>query len=172
MNQMVTISYEDQLKAQARARRLRLMGKPKVVNILQEPDACDWNAPETVIHFPGYLQPTRLMVEREPRSHVNLWDEYESARRDPRPAHRFAKMRCIHYGITFKQFQSPSRNRVLAHTRRDIIIETHEAFPHLSSTQLGQLANKDHTTVLHMLGRVKKKSVAMNEWREKQARAE
>ena len=171
MNQMVTISYEETLKAEARARRLRLMGKSKVVNILQERSPCDWDAPEPVVHFPGYLQPTKLMIEREPRLHVNLWIEYQSSSQDPRPAHRFVKMRCLHHGITFKDFQSPSRKRVLAHKRRDIIIETHEAFPHLSSTQLGQLANKDHTSVLHMLGRVKQKAVAMTEWREKKARA-
>lgn len=172
MNQMVTISYEDQLKAEARARRMRLMGKPKVVNILQEPNACAWDAPDTQVHFPGYIQPTRVMIEREPKAHVDLWAEYQVARRDPRPAHQFAKMRCLAHGITFEAFQSRSRNRVLAHKRRDIIIETHQAFPHLSSTQLGQLANKDHTTVLHMLGRVKQKAVAMREWREKQVRAE
>lgn len=172
MTQMVTISYEETLKAKARARRLKLMGKPKVVNILQDPSPSAGDAPEPVVHFPGYLQPTRLMIEREPRAHVDRWGEYQSSCRDPRPAHGFVKMRCLHYGITFKEFQSPSRNRVLAHKRRDIIIETNEAFPHLSSTQLGQLANKDHTTVLHMLGRVKKKAIAMREWREKQARAE
>lgn len=172
MNQMVTISYEDQLKAEARARRMRLMGKPKVVNIMQDLEAWPEDVPAPAVQFPGYLQPTRFMIEQEPRAHVDLWGKYQAALRDPRPAHQFAKTRCLAYGITFEAFQSRSRNRVLAHKRRDIIIETHQAFPHLSSTQLGQLANKDHTTVLHMLGRVKKKTIAMREWRGKQARAE
>lgn len=169
MNQMVTISYEEQLKAKAKAVRQRLMGKGKVVNILTEVDLSEADGDIE------YLPPTALMKMREPREHVNMWFLHQKAirdaERDPNQVRKFIKLRCIAYGMTYERFQSEKRDQETSMTRRLIILETDAQFPGLKATYLGQLAHKNHTTILYMRGTVKKGFVS--KWRKKmEARAE
>lgn len=169
MNQMVTISYEEQLKARAKAVRQRLMGKGKVVNILTEVHSSEAGSDVE------YLPPTALMKMREPREHVNTWSRHQhairDAERDPNKVRKFIKLRCIAHGMTYERFQSDKRDQETSMTRRLIILETDAQFPGLKSTYLGQLAHKNHTTILYMRGTVKKGFVS--KWRKKmEARAQ
>lgn len=170
MNQMVTISYEEQLKAKAKAVRQRLMGKGNVVNI-----AVHAKATRTDVGVVRYLAPTRQMKKLEPREHVNTWNRHQrairDAERDPNKVRKFIKLRCIAHGMTYEHFQSEKRDQETSMTRRLIILETDAQFPGLKATYLGQLAHKNHTTILYMRGTVKKGFVS--KWREKmEARAE
>ncbi len=169
MNHMVTISYEEQLKAKAKAVRQRLMGKGKVVNILTEVHSSEVDG--DIKHLP----PTALMRMREPREHVNTWFLHQrairDAERDPNQVRKFIKLRCIAYGMTYERFQSDKRDRETSMTRRQIILDTDAQFPGLEATLLGRLARKNHTTILYMRGTVKKGFVS--KWRKQQeARAE
>ncbi len=170
MNQMVTISYEEQLKAKAKAVRQRLMGRGKVVNI-----AVHAKATRTDFGVVRYLAPTRQMKKREPREHVNTWARHQraiqDAESDPNKVRKFIKLRCIAYGLSFEDFQSEKRDQETSMTRRRIINETDAQFPGLTATFLGRLAHKNHTTILYMRGTVKKGFVS--KWRKKmEARAE
>ncbi len=176
MNQMVTISYEDQVKARARQRHLQLYGKPKVVNLVkfsqvveQDQTASQSPAQPRVVQYP---LPTAQMRKNEPRHHMDAWASYLDALRELSPARRFVKMQCFIHCVTYKDVCSDRRPRYLTRARRQIVNSTHEAFPDLSTTQIGNLINKDHTSVLNYLGRLRCKSQASREWREKRARAE
>lgn len=170
MNQMVTISYEEQLKAKAKAVRQRLMGKGNVVNI-----AVHTEAAETDARVFRYMAPTEQMKKREPREHVNMWAQHQRAIRDAErdvvPPRRFIKFRCIAYSLPYEVFIADVRTSEIAFLRRLIIEETDKQFPGLSASYLGRLAHKDHTTILYMLGRAKNGYVS--KWRKKmEARAE
>ena len=176
MNQMVTSSYEDQAKARARQRHIQLYGKPKVVNLVQfshvvEP-AMTGGQSLTALRVVQYPLPTAQMLKNEPRHHMAAWASYLDALKEISPARRFVKMQCFVHGVTYKEVCSDRRPRYLTRAREQIIISTHEAYPDLSTTQLGNLINKDHTSVLNYLGRLRCKSQASREWREKKARAE
>lgn len=175
MNQMVTISYEEQAKARARQRHIQLYGKPKVVNLVQfsqvvEPQPTGNQSP-TAPRVTQYLLPTAHMLKNEPRHHMDAWAAYLDALKDISPARRFVKMQCFIHGVTYEQICSDIRPRYLSRARELIMIATHEAFPDLPTTRLGNLINKNHTSVLKYLGRLKCKKQSSREWREKQARA-
>lgn len=156
--------------ANAKAIRARLYGPPKVVNIAKvavEPPASVQSKRKRLY----FIKPTRQMLRDEPRHHVEAWQAYRSALNDFNHPRRFVKLKCFEHGVTYDEICSKVRTDRLAHARKLIMIATHEEFPHLSSPQLAKLINKDHTSVLAYLGRLKCKSQSAKEWREKKARA-
>lgn len=170
MNQHVTLTYEERARANAKAIRDRLYGKPKVVNIAKS----TLTTPASVLKRRKrvyYAAPTRQMLRNEPRHHVDAWKAYKSALNDFNQPRRFVKMKCFEYGVTYELLCSSGRPRYLSRIREQIIQATHDAFPTLSTPILGKLINKDHTSVLKYLGRLKCKSQAAKKWREKKARA-
>ena len=170
MNQHVTLTYEERARANAKAIRERLYGKAKVVNIAKvavEPPSSEQRKRKRLY----FTTPTKQLLRDEPRHHVEAWLAYRSALNDFNHPRRFVKLKCFEHGVTYDEICSKVRTDRLAHARKLIMIATHEEFPHLSSPQLAKLINKDHTSVLAYLGRLKCKSQAAKEWREKKARA-
>lgn len=155
MNTHVTLTYEERARANAKAVRQRTFGNAKATE--REPRY--------------YAPPTLAMAVREPRNHVLAWHAYLEALKDFNAPRRFVKMECFHHGVSYQEICSKSRTDRLAQARKLIMRATHEAFPHLSSNQLGKLINKDHTTILFHLGRLGCKSQSAKDWREKKARA-
>lgn len=60
------------------------------------------------------------------------------------------------YGMDERQIYGNRRDRHTFGARREAIHKVSEAFPNLSSTQLGKLFNRDHTSILNALGRTSK----------------
>ena len=162
-------SYEEAARARALAIRTKLYGRPKIVNVAAvelEPIS-----EETVRQERRYLKPTPHMIANEPRHHMEAWKAYKSALNDINPSRQFVKFKCFEHGVTYDLVCSAARPRYLSRVREQIIQATHDAFPTLSTPILGKLINKDHTSVLKYLGRLKCKSQAAKKWREKKARA-
>lgn len=169
-SQLAPASYEQQARANAKAVLDRLYGKPKVVNIAKAViEHAQYRQKKRKRLY--YLKPTKQMMRNEPRHHMDAWNAYRSAMNDFNQPRRFVKLKCFEHGVTYEEICSKVRTDRLAHARKLIMIATHEEFPNLSSPQLGNLINKDHTSVLAYLGRLKCKSQAAKEWREKKARA-
>lgn len=162
-------SYEEAARASAKALRAKYFGRPKVVNVAAvelEPISDATSRQQR-----RYLKPTPLMLATEPRHHMEAWKAYKSAVNDINPSRQFVKFKCFEYGVTYDLVCSGARPRYLSQIREQIIQATHDAFPTLSTPQLGKLINKDHTSVLKYLGRLKCKSQSAKAWREKKVRA-
>ncbi|AQS61767.1 Chromosomal replication initiator protein DnaA [Rhizobium rhizogenes] len=143
MNQMVTISYEDQLKAQTRARRLRLMGKPKVVNV----------AKEVIKEAEARKYATRRRPRAYADAHVRAWEAYHS-----RPANRMTieecqKQICEREGFDFDLIMSHNRQEHVVDQRDFVIFEVREMFPNVSKSELARRFGKDHSCIHHSLNR-------------------
>ncbi len=173
MNQLVTISYEEKLKAEAKARRVRLYGKPKSFNLMQAPkveqpkDECIKKPDEP--KRKRYLLPTQSMIKNEPRSHVDAYEFFQQIKNEPSPIRRHAKLKCLEHGITFEEFQSHAKTRALVAARWAVVRSVNAEFPDVPTTILGKLANKDHSTICHMLGRVKSSAYRMRQYRARKA---
>ena len=61
------------------------------------------------------------------------------------------------HGMTVGIVLSPRRSRRVVRCRYEAIRAVHEAKPHLSSPELGQIFGRDHTTILYALGRIGRK---------------
>lgn len=64
------------------------------------------------------------------------------------PAHGIMFKYCERYGITFDDLRCPSRKQPLARIRQDCMAEIYHNTK-LSTTSIGRLLNRDHTTVIH-----------------------
>jgi hypothetical protein len=62
-----------------------------------------------------------------------------------------------HPGITLENVKGPERRARYVGARKAIATAIREQRPDLSTTQIGRFLNRDHTTVLNLLGRVKLK---------------
>lgn len=61
------------------------------------------------------------------------------------------------HGTTFDVIVGPRRDRKSVAARFDAIKAVHAARPDLSTPQIGKHFNRDHTSILHALGRLDKK---------------
>ena len=74
--------------------------------------------------------------------------DFDSTRRILGPAHCIMLEYCERYGITFDDLRSPSRKQPLARIRQDCMAEIYHN-TQLSTTSIGRILNRDHSTVIH-----------------------
>ena len=55
---------------------------------------------------------------------------------------------CIERNVSYDEIISAKQNRLLAYHRRHLILQFSEEFPKLSLGQLGQIFNRDHSTIV------------------------
>lgn len=61
------------------------------------------------------------------------------------------------HGLTRAQILGPDRKRPLVIARHEAMRAVAAAYPSMSSPCIGRLFNRDHSTVLYALGRIKKR---------------
>lgn len=64
---------------------------------------------------------------------------------------------CAHYRISRGQILSPKRSRFVTNPRHLAIFLTHKFREDLSYPQIGRAFNRDHSSIMHAVGRVKSK---------------
>lgn len=149
------MSIEQQQKASYAAVRRRLFLVP---------------SPNRVASFPAPVDPVEIepvMVERKKRdrrilirrrydSHVKQfrgWLRLNSEHLSPR---NFVRVWCVAYGVDHSEMLSGSRKKSIFLYRKACIIECAIKYPKLSSTALGEIFNRDYTSVLYLLGQTKR----------------
>ncbi|MFB9952051.1 hypothetical protein ACFFP0_24650 [Rhizobium puerariae] len=85
----------------------------------------------------------------------------------------FIKAKCAERGITYEHLISREKTDELVSIRNPLVKETKEMFPKLSLTTLGRLFNREHTTILYILGHLpgKRENMALMAERDRQAKA-
>ena len=74
--------------------------------------------------------------------------KYDSTRRALGPAHSILWAYCRLHGITLDDLRGPSRKQPLAAIRQDCMAEIYHSTS-MSTTQIGKILNRDHTTICH-----------------------
>jgi chromosomal replication initiation ATPase DnaA len=62
---------------------------------------------------------------------------------------------CSERNVAYDALMSDKQGRILAYHRRHIILQFSEEFPHLSLHQVGQIFNRDHSTIVGAKKRAK-----------------
>ncbi|MQB37618.1 hypothetical protein DXT97_12530 [Agrobacterium tumefaciens] len=143
MNQVVTISYEDQLKEKARARRLRLMGKPKVVNVAKE-----------VIR---QANARKFSARRRPRAdadaHVRAWQAYHARLANQITIEDYRQQICDQQGFDIDVIMGANRQDHVVLQRDFVIFEVHMMFPTVAKLELARRFGRDNSTIRQSLSR-------------------
>ncbi|WP_105430202.1 helix-turn-helix domain-containing protein [Neorhizobium sp. T6_25] len=121
-------TYEDRVISRAKAARAACYGKAKVVNIA----------------------PTLRLPADEPH-------ELDEGRTFLTPVD-FIRSRCALRSITFDQITVHDRAAAIVSVRNLIIRETNRRYPDMSIAQLAKYFRRNHTTILHALGRIPEKA--------------
>lgn len=102
------------------------------------------------------IKPKFMHVRPDADMHVKAWGWWKELQRPNLPASVYIKLRCKIAGVDHDMFMSGCRNRKIALFRRELVREVSALHPLYSSTKLGQLFNREYTTILHALGRTAK----------------
>jgi hypothetical protein len=140
---------EYQREAKARARRLWATGSvEKAVG-------------PVVVQFADHSRPwapTVAVREREePDAHIRTWEAWLVAPDHSILPRGYILGRCRQEGVKLSTLRSAKRHRSLVEFRHKLIKEVAERYPHLSSPQLGRLFNRDHSSILSVLGHLRSK---------------
>ncbi|MGV1787352.1 MULTISPECIES: hypothetical protein [Agrobacterium] len=143
MNQMVTISYEETLKARARARRLKLMGKPKVVNVVKE-----------VLRE---VKARQHAVRRRPRAyadaHIRAWEAYHSRAANQMTMEEYQQQVCDREGFNLNLIMSDVRQEHVVDQRDFVVFEVYAMYPNVSKSAIARLFDRDPSSIHHCLQR-------------------
>lgn len=153
MNALVSISYEDRLKAEIRARRARLgfgvqQSKPKPPPPPPAPEKpkYDWR----------YYQRNRSRIRIKPHdAHIRAWAAWRAMfglANDPRAC--LAGL-CIIAGVTEDQIRCKNRDTWIVMYRMSIARTLMKQFPELGLTGVARLMRRDRSTVAPYVGLAK-----------------
>jgi hypothetical protein len=101
-------------------------------------------------------KPAFMHVRHDADQHVKAWGWWQELQRPDLMVKNYIRLRCLISGIDHDVFMSRCRNRKIAVFRRILMREVKALHPSYSSTKIGRLFNRDHTTVLHALGTTSK----------------
>ncbi len=121
-------TYEDRVISRAKAARAACYGKPKVVNIAQAL-RLPANEPHELDDGKTFLTPVD-----------------------------FIRSRCAVRSITLETITVHNRAAAIVSVRSLIIRETNRRYPDMSIAQLAKYFRRNHTTILHALGRIPEKA--------------
>lgn len=88
--------------------------------------------------------------------HVTAWRLVCQAREEGWKAATFFRANCAAYGIDHVKIRSARGGKKVEYVRFVILNRLHGAYPRLSSSQLGIIFGKEHSTVLYHLGKTEK----------------
>ncbi|MEN0115418.1 MAG: helix-turn-helix domain-containing protein [Agrobacterium cavarae] len=153
MNQHVTLTYEERARANAKAIRGRLYGKPKVVNVIREVLA---PKVEPVIE----LAPAEVTVAAHRYdAHVidfRRWQK-EIINGAAQPIRAYIKKRAVELLRTYDDVISRSRKHIDVVPRHLTIWEVKTYIrPDLSLPAIGRIYGLDHTSALNACQRIQK----------------
>jgi hypothetical protein len=145
-----TSEAEYQREAKARTRRLWV---PR--NAKQDEGA-------VVVQFVDYARPwapppVAARDREEPIEHIRTWEAWLVAPDRSVLPRGYMIARCRQEGIKLAVLRSAKRHRILVEFRHKLVKEVAERYPHLSSPQIGRLFNRDHSSILSILGRLRSK---------------
>jgi chromosomal replication initiation ATPase DnaA len=110
--------------------------------------------------MPGVLPRSKKLwasVSEDHDDHVKSWRLIERAKANLWTPALFARKQCEEWGIPMDRIQGRYGGREIEEIRFVFMNRLHQAYPHLSSTQIGRIFRKNHSTVLYILGRQEKK---------------
>lgn len=114
-----------------------------------------------VVRFTPPVRPWAPAVavreREEPNEHVRTWEAWLVAPDHSVLPRGYIIGRCRQDGIKLSTLRSAKRHRSLVEFRHKLIKEVAERYPHLSSPQLGRLFNRDHSSILSVLGHLRSK---------------
>lgn len=158
------LSFEEQLRAEHRARQRRMAGK---VNTVQKARAPGEKSAEAPLPAPD-KEPTYRPIFS---TSLPLWwteklrfDAHEIDRREwfregrklaSSPTRLYIRDRAADLGFKFKAITGPSRAVTITLCRHVIIWEVKKLVsPTISLPELGRIFKRDHTTILHAIRRI------------------
>lgn len=92
-------------------------------------------------------------------AHVKSWYAHMRLNDPDINAVAYIRARCAQMDMPYELVVGPCRKRSVGKVRDDLIWEVHLRFPEKSSSQVGQLFGRDHTTILHLYRKRGEKSV-------------
>ncbi|QIG72982.1 HNH endonuclease protein [Rhizobium phage RHph_N3_2] len=99
-----------------------------------------------------------LWIRQEPIEHVKAWMAWKITQSDHVLPMEYIKALCVVHGVTLDQIHRRKGRRHVVAARDEIIQSTAARYPHFSSTKLGQLFKRDHTSILYCLWKVRGKT--------------
>ncbi|MBM7049707.1 hypothetical protein [Rhizobium lusitanum] len=95
---------------------------------------------------------TCAMLEKEANAHVRLFYSRRASAKGL-TVYDFIRLQAKAEGINYEILTAGTQYRLYYRQRQQVLIKTADRFPHLTSTQLGRLFHRDHTSILTALGR-------------------
>lgn len=92
-----------------------------------------------------------LWIRPEPVEHLKAWAAWKITQADHLLPMDYIRAMCTIHGVTLEQLHRRNGRRHMVATRQEIILSTADRYPQFSSTKLGQLFKRDHTTILYCL---------------------
>lgn len=96
-----------------------------------------------------------LHVREDACEHVAAWELWKKMHNPAIRPMDFAKMFCRLRGVELEALYRRRGKPNLVDIRRSLAFALVERYPQLSSPQVGRILQRDHTTVLYLLGRTK-----------------
>lgn len=107
--------------------------------------------PESLPHFDEIRVGTRSFHATD---HIKAFRLHQFAKSEELTPVQFARLCARYEGLVWDALVAPDPHRIHYAARFIVINRVANAFPHLSSTQLGRIFNRNHCTILFNLGRL------------------
>lgn len=140
MNQHVTLTYEERARANAKAIRDRLYGKPKVVNVIRE----------VLAHKADEAKRGKIL-DAEPIEHVKAYYLWHKCVFKRTTMIDYAEQLCDQKGTTLEQISGMRRIRALTHILDYVVFEVKAMFPHKSLSEIGRMVNREHSSIVRSM---------------------
>lgn len=98
-----------------------------------------------------------LWIRPEPVEHIKAWEAWQTTQNERTRPMEYIKAMCVINGVTLEQIHRRRGTQYMVSVRDLIIQSTAERYPRLSSTKLGQLFKRDHTSILWCLWKIRSK---------------
>lgn len=98
-----------------------------------------------------------LWIRPEPVEHIKAWEAWQTTQNERTRPIEYIKAMCIIHGVPLEKIHKRRGTQYVVSVREAIIQSTASRYPRLSSTKLGQLFRRDHTTILYCLWKIRGK---------------
>jgi hypothetical protein len=102
-------------------------------------------------------RPRLLWIRPEPIEHVKAWEAWQTTQNERTRPMEYIKAMCIIHGVPLEKIHRRRGTQYVVSIRDLIIQSTAARYPRLSSTQLGKLFKRDHTSILYCLWKTRGK---------------
>lgn len=105
--------------------------------------------------IPGVIQKKRSQKSpsyEQMDDHVKSWKLIRIAKQNMWTPAIFARKQCEEWKVPIEEIHKPFGSREIANMRFILTNRIKAAYPHLSSTQIGKILKKSHSTILFIMG--------------------